>query len=71
MKQIDLPELTEVIRPMWCPVVSLALIDGNVMWTLPRGDGIVEWFPPCRAPVKIEKLIKSWILSGGLNDNNL
>lgn len=63
----DLPELHELIRPMWSSSYKWRENKGSIEFALDTSEGDI-WFPICMAPVKIETFVRKWRKLGNLNE---
>ena len=67
LRSYPLPELKELIKPMYAHIHNWRLNEGKIEFSLSCTGG-EEWFPLFQAPLHVEKFVRAWVSSGGLNE---
>lgn len=68
LRSYDLPDLSELVKKIWFHSDQWRLYEGKIEFSLPISNNEKEWFPLYQSPEHIEKFVRSWYRSGGLNN---
>jgi hypothetical protein len=68
LRSYPLPDLQELVKPIWSSSYKWRLCEGRIEFALPTSNKGEKWFHVSRAPEKVEKFVRAWYQSGGLNN---
>jgi hypothetical protein len=67
LRSYPLDDLQDLIKPVWSSSYKWRLYEGKIEFAIQTTHGD-HWFPLYKAPEKVEKFVKAWYRSGGLNN---
>lgn len=68
LRSYELPNLDILVKEIWPHSDKWRLEKARIEFSILKSDGQREWFHVSQSPEHVEKFVRAWYKSGGLND---
>lgn len=71
LRSYPLPSLERAVKKIWMHSDNWRLEKGKIEFSILKSNGEREWFPLYQSPENVEKFVKAWYRSGGLEEDRI